>query len=219
MNYILQIETATKNCSVAISLNGETIACKEIAEEGYTHAENLHVFISETLQQAGIGFQELKAVAVSAGPGSYTGLRIGVSAAKGLCYTLNIPLIAINTLQILAEQLSIEEGNIIPMVDARRMEVYCAVFDANKNEIQETQAKILTENSFLEFTENCYFIGDSNTKAKEILTKSNFVFIDNVVYPSAKDMSFLAFKKYQEKSFEDVAYYEPFYLKSFMITS
>lgn len=220
MNYILQIETATKNCSVAISLNGKTIASQEIAEDGYTHAENLHVFINEVIQQAEITFKELKAVAVSAGPGSYTGLRIGVSAAKGLCYTLNIPLIAINTLEVLAQQIAVPEGNIIiPMIDARRMEVYCAIFDSNHQLLRETQAEILTENSFSEFTETCHFIGDSNTKAKEVLTKENFVFVDTMVYPSAKDMSALAFQKYEEKAFEDVAYYEPFYLKSFVITT
>ena len=129
MSYILNIETATKNCSVALAKNGETILCKEIAEEGYSHAERLHVFIDEVCKVSGISFQDLSAIAVSQGPGSYTGLRIGVSAAKGLCYALNIPLISVDTLQVLASKVTIAEGLIIPMLDARRMEVYSAIFD------------------------------------------------------------------------------------------
>ena len=128
MSYILNIETATKNCSVALAKEGKTILCKEIAEEGYSHAERLHVFIEEIINEAGIGMKELNAIAVSQGPGSYTGLRIGVSAAKGLCYALSIPLIAVDTLQALASKVKIDKGLIVPMIDARRMEVYSAVF-------------------------------------------------------------------------------------------
>ena len=120
MNYILNIETATRNCSVAIAKDGETILCKEIAELGYSHAEKLHVFIEEILNECEISFQDLKAIAVSKGPGSYTGLRIGISAAKGFCYALGIPLIAIDTLAILAHQAQVESGIIIPMIDASR---------------------------------------------------------------------------------------------------
>ena len=129
MNYILNIETATKNCSVSLAKEGKTILCKEIAEEGYSHAERLHVFIEDLVQEAGIHFKDIQAIAVSQGPGSYTGLRIGVSAAKGLCYALNVPLIAVDTLQVLASQVQVEDGLIIPMIDARRMEVYSAIFD------------------------------------------------------------------------------------------
>ena len=128
MPYILNIETATKNCSVALAKEGKTILCKEIAEEGYSHAERLHVFIEEVIEEAGITFKDLAAIAVSQGPGSYTGLRIGVSAAKGLCYALDIPLIAVDTLKTLASQVKISSGLIIPMIDARRMEVYSAIF-------------------------------------------------------------------------------------------
>jgi tRNA threonylcarbamoyladenosine biosynthesis protein TsaB len=121
MAYILNIETATKNCSVSLAKNGKVIVCLEVAELGYSHAEKLHLFFEEALQLAGISFKELNAVAVSQGPGSYTGLRIGVSAAKGLCYSLQIPLIATDTLEALARQITIESGSILPMIDARRM--------------------------------------------------------------------------------------------------
>ena len=140
MSYILNIETATKNCSVALAKEGKTILCKEIAEEGYSHAERLHVFIEEIIKEVGITFQDLIAIAVSQGPGSYTGLRIGVSAAKGLCYALDIPLIAVDTLQVLASQATVSSGLIIPILDARRMEVYSAVFTSNYNKIRAVQA-------------------------------------------------------------------------------
>ena len=145
MTYILNIETATKNCSITIAKNGETLVSMEIAEEGYSHAEKLHVFIQDALAEAGLGFQDLNAVAVSQGPGSYTGLRIGVSAAKGLCYSLGIPLIAVDTLETLARQLRIENGVIIPMIDARRMEVFTAVFDKSFACLRTTKAEIITE--------------------------------------------------------------------------
>jgi tRNA threonylcarbamoyladenosine biosynthesis protein TsaB len=214
--YILNIETATKNCSVALAIDGETISCKEIAELGYSHAEKLHVFMDEIIKEAGIEWSNLGAVAVSQGPGSYTGLRIGVSAAKGLCYALNIPLIAIDTLTSLAYQVSNKYGIIIPMIDARRMEVYSAIFNSKNEMIREVKAEVLTENSFDDFLETVYFIGDSNEKAKTILTKSNFVFLDQICYPSAKEMSQLSFRKFQNNDFVDVAYFEPYYLKDFM---
>ncbi|WP_298392864.1 tRNA (adenosine(37)-N6)-threonylcarbamoyltransferase complex dimerization subunit type 1 TsaB [Flavobacterium sp.] len=217
MSYILNIETATKNCSVSLAKNGQTILCKEIAELGYSHAEKLHVFIEEIISEAKISFSDLKAIAVSQGPGSYTGLRIGVSAAKGLCYALSIPLIAIDTLTVLASQLDHNDGIIVPMIDARRMEVYSAIFNAKKEMIREVQAEILTEASFAAIDDVVYFVGDCNEKAKTVLTKPNFVFIDNVFYPSAKDMSALSFQKFEENAFEDVAYFEPYYLKDFMV--
>lgn len=218
MTYILNIETATRNCSVSLAKNGETIALREIAETGYSHAEKLHVFIEEIICEAGILFSDLSAVAVSQGPGSYTGLRIGVSAAKGLSYTLNIPLISIDTLTSLAHKVKVDKGIIIPMIDARRMEVYSAVFDSNYKIIREIKAEVLDENSFSNFEETIYFIGDSNDKAKTILKNSNFIFLDTSVYPSANEMSELSFQKFLNNSFEDVAYFEPYYLKDFMIT-
>ena len=219
LSYILNIETATKNCSVALAKEGKTIFSKEIAEEGYSHAERLHVFIEEIIKEAGITLQDLSAVAVSQGPGSYTGLRIGVSAAKGLSYALDIPLIAVDTLQALASQVTISNGLIIPMIDARRMEVYSAVFASNYERKREVLAEIITENSFEDLEGTVYFVGDSAEKCKTVLRKDNFVFLDEIVYPSAKEMSPLSFEKFKKSDTVDVAYFEPYYLKDFMITT
>lgn len=220
MAYILHIETATKNCSVALSFEGRLIACQELATDGYAHAEKLHVFIDTLLQQANVQFAQLNAIAVSKGPGSYTGLRIGNSAAKGLCFALHIPLIAIDTLAVLAAQAQsfVNEGYIVPMLDARRMEVYSAVYTPQCDLYQAVQAEILDEQSYGTFTDPLYFVGDCQDKLKTVLTQPNFNFIPEVVYPSAKDMLVLSYAKYLNKEFEDLAYYEPFYLKDFLVT-
>lgn len=218
MSYILNIETATKNCSVALAKEGKTILCKEIAEEGYSHAERLHVFMEEIIKEAGITFQDISAIAVSQGPGSYTGLRIGVSAAKGLCYALGVPLIAVDTLQVLASQAKVSDGLIIPMLDARRMEVYSAIFSSNFENKRAVQAEVITENSFEELQETLYFVGDCAEKCKPVLTKENFIFLEEIKYPSAKEMSFLSYEKYKKNDTVDVAYFEPYYLKDFMMT-
>ena len=217
LNYILNIETATKNCSVSLARNGETILCKEIAEEGYSHAEKLHVFIEEIIKESQLNIKDLTAVAVSKGPGSYTGLRIGVSTAKGLCYALGIPLISVDTLAVLAGAVTQNDGWIIPMIDARRMEVYSAVFDQNRQKIKAVKAEILTEDSYSDVTETIYIVGDCQEKCQTVLTKSNFVFLSEHKFPSAKAMSALSFAKFEQKDFEDVAYFEPFYLKDFML--
>ncbi|WP_396212139.1 tRNA (adenosine(37)-N6)-threonylcarbamoyltransferase complex dimerization subunit type 1 TsaB [Flavobacterium sp.] len=222
MLYILNIETATKNCSVALAKNGETILCKEISELGYSHAEKLHVFIEEICKESSIQLKDLHAIAVSKGPGSYTGLRIGVSAAKGLCFALDIPLISVDTLAVLASQAQLiakENDLIIPMIDARRMEVYSAIFNNKLEKIREIEAQIIDENSFTSIENTVYFVGDSSEKAKAVLTKSNFIFLEEIVYPSAKDMSAISIQKFLNKDFEDVAYFEPFYLKDFLITT
>jgi len=219
MAYILNIETATKNCSVAIALDGKTILCREIAEVGYSHAEKLHVFIESILSDVQITFKDLSAIAISQGPGSYTGLRIGVSAAKGLCFALEIPLIAIDTLAVLASRVIVLEGLIIPMIDARRMEVYSAVFNFKLDRIREVQAEILDSNSFSDLAEKVYFVGDSSEKAKNILSKSNFIFLESIIYPSANEMSVLSFRKFSKQDFVDLAYFEPYYLKDFLITT
>lgn len=220
MAYILHIETATKNCSVALSFEGRLIACQELATDGYAHAEKLHVFIDTLLQQANVQFAQLNAIAVSKGPGSYTGLRIGNSAAKGLCFALHIPLLAIDTLAVLAAQAQsvVKEGYIVPMLDARRMEVYSAVYTPQCDLYQAVQAEILDEQSYGTFTDPLYFVGDCQDKLKTVLTQPNFNFIPEVVYPSAKDMLVLSYAKYLNKEFEDLAYYEPFYLKDFLVT-
>ncbi|MFE3866804.1 tRNA (adenosine(37)-N6)-threonylcarbamoyltransferase complex dimerization subunit type 1 TsaB [Flavobacterium sp. LS2P90] len=219
MSYILNIETATKNCSVALAREGKTILCKEIAEEGYSHAERLHVFIEEIIAEAGITVNDLVAIAVSQGPGSYTGLRIGVSAAKGLSYALDIPLIAVDTLKTLASQAVVSNGLIIPMIDARRMEVYSAIFTPNLERKRAILAEIITEDSFNDIEETVYFVGDCSEKCKTVLTKENFIFLDEIKYPSAKEMSLLSFEKYKTGDTADVAYFEPYYLKDFMITT
>jgi tRNA threonylcarbamoyladenosine biosynthesis protein TsaB len=217
LSFILNIETATKNCSVSIAKNGATIVCKEIAEEGYSHAEKLHVFIEEVIAEAGISAQDLAAVAVSQGPGSYTGLRIGVSAAKGLCFALNIPLIAIDTLRTLASQAQVSEGKIIPMLDARRMEVYSEVFNASLEVERGIEAEVITEDSFASYTETVYFVGDCADKCKPVLTKENFIFLEEIKFPSAAAMSKISYDKYQISDTVDVAYFEPYYLKDFMM--
>jgi tRNA threonylcarbamoyladenosine biosynthesis protein TsaB len=203
---------------VAIAKDGKTIICKEIAQEGYSHAERLHVFMEEIIHEAGLNFKELNAIAVSQGPGSYTGLRIGVSAAKGLCYALDIPLIAIDTLQVLAMQANITNGLIIPMIDARRMEVYSAIFNSNYEKTRAVQAEIITENSFENLEETLYFVGDCADKCKPVLTKSNYVFLEEIKYPSVKEMSGLSVEKFKNNDFVDLAYFEPYYLKDFMMT-
>ena len=219
MEYILNIETATKNCSVALANEGKTILCKEIAEEGYSHAERLHVFIEEIIKEAGISLNDLSAIAVSQGPGSYTGLRIGVSAAKGLCFALGIPLIAVDTLQVLASQVNIDDGLIVPMIDARRMEVYSAIFSAKFDKKREILAEIIDENSFSDRAEKLYFVGDCAEKCKSVLKKENHVFLEDVKYPSAKEMCALSLEKFKISDTADVAYFEPYYLKDFMVTT
>ena len=213
--YILNIETSTKNCSVSLSKDGKTTALKEIAEQNFTHSEKLHLFIDELLKKAGISYKDLGAVALSKGPGSYTGLRIGTSTAKGLCFALDIPLIALDSLYILAKQVKFNDGLIISMIDARRMEVYTATFDKNHTKISDTKAMIIDENSFSEISKKVYFIGDGAEKCKTVLTKENFIFISEIIYPSANEMSELSYQKFQQKDFEDIAYFEPFYLKEF----
>ena len=218
---LLNIETSTRNCSVSVSENGQTIAYREIAEVGFSHAERLHVFIEEVLKECNTNLKQLSAIAISKGPGSYTGLRIGVSAAKGLCFALDIPLISVDTLAVLAHQLKIEKGLIIPMIDARRMEVYCAVFDKDFNNITKTEAVVLEQKSFMDLDLRLpiYFIGDCNDKAKTVLDNDNFVFLDNHLFPSAKEMSALSYLKFNQQVFEDLASFEPFYLKDFLMTT
>lgn len=213
MTKILCIETSGLNCSVAISKDSTLLAERTENKGKFTHAESLHVFINEVVSLADISLGEIDAIAVSGGPGSYTGLRIGVSTAKGLCFALNKPLIAISTLQILASQV-IDNEIIIPMIDARRMEVYSAVFDRNFNEIEKTEAKILDKNSYAEWLSKgkVAFLGDGVDKFSEICDNPNAVFVKNA-YPQARDMIIHALEKFKNNAFEDIAYFEPNYLK------
>jgi tRNA threonylcarbamoyladenosine biosynthesis protein TsaB len=214
---ILSIETATTNCSVSLSKDGETLLLKEDYSNNYSHAERLHVFIDETLREANIERSQLDAIAVSKGPGSYTGLRIGVSTAKGLCYALDIPLISISTLEALAHQVKADSGVIVPMLDARRMEVYSAIFSSDYKMNRKIEAQILDETSFAEelSKDKVYFIGNGVEKTKALLDNENAIFVEDKL-PSANQMSALAYLKYKISDTEDVAYYEPYYLKDFV---
>tara|TARA_R110000772_G_scaffold211396_1_gene321973 strand:+ start:652 stop:1311 length:660 start_codon:yes stop_codon:yes gene_type:complete len=218
MAVILCLETATTNCSVAVSVDGKVSAIREENNQKFSHAEKLHVFIDEVLAEAKIDKSQLNAVAVSKGPGSYTGLRIGVSAAKGLCFALDIPLLSISTLEVIARQVAEQDCYIIPMLDARRMEVYSAVFNAEKKQIRDTQAEIVTKDSFSEYLDKkqTVFLGDGSNKFKEVCANKNAVFID-AIFPSSAGMASLAETKYKKSDTENVAYFEPFYLKEFMM--
>ncbi|NRB84611.1 MAG: tRNA (adenosine(37)-N6)-threonylcarbamoyltransferase complex dimerization subunit type 1 TsaB [Winogradskyella sp.] len=217
MALVLNIETATTNCSVSLSKDGETLILKEDKDSGYSHAEKLHVYINELFKEANINPKDIDAVAVSKGPGSYTGLRIGVSAAKGLCFALDKPLLAVSTLEILAHQVKINQGYIVPMLDARRLEVYAAVFDAKFEQYRGIKAEILSKETYSTlFKENkVYFIGSGVEKTKTLVTHSNAIFIEGQL-PSANEMAQLSERKYKKSDIEDVAYFEPFYLKDFI---
>jgi tRNA threonylcarbamoyladenosine biosynthesis protein TsaB len=190
---------------------------KEDYGNGYSHAEKLHRYIESVLKDSNVSKSNLSAIAVSKGPGSYTGLRIGVSAAKGLCYALDIPLISISTLESLAYQVKTDSGLIVPMLDARRMEVYSAIFSESYNPVRVIEAQVLDENSFKNELQNqkVTFIGNGVEKTKLLLNSKNAVFIEGKL-PSADQMSGLAFAKFKNKTFEDVAYFEPYYLKDFV---
>lgn len=185
----------------------------------YTHGELLHLFIEKVLQEANITPEQLDAVAVSKGPGSYTGLRIGVSAAKGMCFALDIPLIALPTLRIMAEASLGLEGLLIPVLDARRMEVYAAVYDAQGEQIRETRAEVISEASFSEYREHAplHLLGSGAEKLREVLGSDTFHYHPEL-QPSAREMGKLSFERFQKEEFEDMAYFEPFYLKDFIPT-
>ena len=219
MALILCLETTTTNCSVALAKDDEVIFLKEDMGLNYSHAERLHIYLTDVLTQAGYDFKDLDAVAVSKGPGSYTGLRIGVSSAKGLCYALEIPLISTDTLKSMAMQVKDDVSYIVPMLDARRMEVYSAVFNSDFEKIRDTQAEILDEHSFIDYLEKdkTAFIGNGVLKFKELASHKNAIYQPDAL-PSAREMAVMAYSKYKTGDFEDVAYFEPYYLKDFLVT-
>lgn len=220
MSVILNIETATKNCSVSLSDGNRLLALKELAAENYSHAEKLHVFIDEVFKKAKISPEDIVAVAVGKGPGSFTGLRIGVAAAKGLCMAWDKPLVSVDTLKVLAKSVKEVEKDtlIVPVIDARRMEVYSAVFDSGYEQIRPVQAQIIDAGSFRAYLSGhqLVFLGDGADKCAEAITHENATFLKGYL-PSAKEMPPLSFEKYKQKKFEDVAYFEPFYLKDFIV--
>ncbi|GLB50662.1 tRNA (adenosine(37)-N6)-threonylcarbamoyltransferase complex dimerization subunit type 1 TsaB [Neptunitalea lumnitzerae] len=218
MGYILSIETSGTNCSVALSVAGEVKVLKEENTGNFSHAEKLHAFIKDIIEHANVAVEAIDAVAVSKGPGSYTGLRIGVSAAKGLCFAWDKPLIAVSTLEALAYQGKERAVDyIIPLLDARRMEVYAAIFTSDMVLEKETTAVIVDETSFKEFLDKgtVLFLGDGAEKCKEVFTSANARFLDGK-FPSAAEVGQIAFTKFTQQAFEDVAYFEPFYLKDFV---
>ncbi|MBX9851985.1 MAG: tRNA (adenosine(37)-N6)-threonylcarbamoyltransferase complex dimerization subunit type 1 TsaB [Cytophagaceae bacterium] len=220
MALILSIETSTKVCSVAFHQDGVLLSSSEIFIEK-SHSKMITVLVEQLLKELKKNFSDIDAIAVSKGPGSYTGLRIGVSTAKGLCYALDKPLIGVNTLLSMAfgvkENLS---GDYLfcPMIDARRMEVYCALYDKDLNVVEDTQAKIIDENFFIQYFDKkkIFFFGDGAAKCISSFEKqSNATFIESI-YPSAKNIGYLAYDLWNKKQWEDVAYFEPFYLKDFV---
>lgn len=223
MSCILHIETSTDVCSVALSEDGQTLFSQEDFQ-GQQHAVKLGVFVDEALSFADSHALPIDAVAVSCGPGSYTGLRIGVSMAKGICYGRDIPLIGLPTLQVLCvpvllhEELP-EDALLCPMIDARRMEVYAAIYDRSLKEVRATSADIVEEHSYEEYLEKhpVYFFGNGAAKCREKITHPNARFLDNI-RPLAKLMFPLAEKAVALEDYKDVAYFEPFYLKEFVAT-
>ncbi len=226
MPLILGIETATQVCSVSLSQDEEILSFHESYEMN-AHSKNINVFTEQVVKESHKTIHDIDAVAVSIGPGSYTGLRIGVSAAKGLCYAMDKPLIAVSTLQgmvsgliekLKAHKTYDKDALLCPMIDARRMEVYTAVYNMENKQLREIKAEIIDKNSFLKYLidHKIYFFGDGSNKCKEVLGDNrNAIFIDDFK-PSAKYLAGIAFKQYKKKQFEDIAYFEPFYLKDFI---
>jgi tRNA threonylcarbamoyladenosine biosynthesis protein TsaB len=223
MALMLNIDTATIVCSVSLSRDGNVQDIRESFEKNI-HASVITLFIQELLDGQGIGYKDLDAVAVSKGPGSYTGLRIGVATAKGICYAVDKPLVAVSTLKSLAYGASVKlkkeerpRGLLCPMIDARRMEVYDALFDDDLNEVRDIRAEIIDEGSFNDWLDRdvIYFFGDGAPKCKDVLQHPNTRFLDEV-YSSSRFMAPLSESKFTDGKFEDLAYFEPFYLKDFI---
>lgn len=219
MALILHIETATPICSVTLADNGNMLATKETSEPN-AHSASLTQFIKDLFHQSKLPMSELKAVAVSMGPGSYTGLRIGVSTAKGICYALDIPLIAVSTLQAMAHTMTLHNSIEIlycPMIDAKRMEVYNAIFTHTNEMTTPITADIIDENSYAELLvkHKILFFGNGAAKCKTVIQHANATFNEDYI-PSATDLVAIALSKYNKQEFVDLAYFEPFYLKDFI---
>lgn len=214
---ILYLETSSKNCSVAISDDEKLLCLCEEVSENYKQSESLHTYVEWALEGAGITMKDIEVVSLGKGPGSYTGLRIGAASAKGFCYGLKVPLVAVNSLETMIEPfLGKNYDYIVPLIDARRMEVYTAVYDGvTGEELSPTEAKILDETSFQEFKDKkVIFVGDGAKKAKDILDLPDAEFKDDA-YPSSQFLIKKTIEKISREEFEDIAYFEPFYLKDF----
>jgi tRNA threonylcarbamoyladenosine biosynthesis protein TsaB len=219
MALLLSIETSTKVCSVALHRDDVLLASSEILIEK-SHSKYITLLVENLFAYSGEKMEALDAVAVSKGPGSYTGLRIGVSTAKGICYALEKPLLAIDTLTSMAyeaNRFNTAHGFLCPMIDARRMEVYCSIFDNSLNVLEPVQAKVIDEHSFQEILakQPILFFGDGSQKCLEVISRSKNAYFIPSVFPSAINVGALALKAFQAEKFEDVAYFEPFYLKDF----
>lgn len=220
MALILSLETSASSCAVALHHEKALVSTLEV-NQPQAHASKLAVLIHDVFKETGFHIRQLNAVAVSAGPGSYTGLRIGTSTAKGICYAYNIPLIAVNTLDVLAvsflEQHKGKKGLLCPMIDAKRMEVYCQVVDAGLNVVQAVEAKVIDEASFNELLKDheMFFFGDGAAKCSAVITHSNAVFVDHI-RPEASMLGRMASEKFEKKKFEDLVAFTPFYLKDFV---
>lgn len=217
---ILSLETSAKVCSVALHDQGNLVVTKEIHIE-QSHASQLAVLIAEVIKEPGVDVSQLSAVAVSSGPGSYTGLRIGTSTAKGLCFALGIPLISMGSLELLAYQMSKQnpsQAYLCPMIDARRMEVYCEVFDSCLNIIRPIEAKVIEPLSFAELLaeQEIIFFGDGSDKCKSVITHPYAKFVSGI-YAAASEMGQPVYEKFKKQQWEDVVTFEPHYLKEFMI--
>ncbi len=223
MPYILHLETSTQQCSVALAKDGKCISKKKLLTENFSHSEKLHLFIQDVINETGIVISDLEAIAISKGPGSFTGLRIGVAAAKGLCFALDLPLISINTLSIMVQPFFDQKGFdfFIPMLDARRMEVYTSVFNKKQNIVMQTKALVLGEGSFVKQvgSGNCLIIGNGAAKFQTLNPKIKAHFKREIHYPSAEDMCLMTWKKFRNEDFESLAAFEPYYLKDFQIIS
>ena len=222
MSFILNIESSSTNCSVSLTKNGDLISIKENNDEKYSHSTKLHSFINEVISDSKITINELSAIAVSRGPGSYTGLRIGVAAAKGLCFSLDIPLISVSTLLILSKQIKISSGLILPVLDARRNEVYSAIYDANYKLVKKESPKLIDSKSFENFSNDnqLYFIGSGQQKCRELIqSNNNLIFHNKETLPSSKEMANISYQKFISSDFEELAYFEPAYLKNFILDS
>lgn len=220
MSLILSLETSASVCAVALHDNGVLLASSEV-HMAQSHASKLAPLIAEVQKLSGVEMKALKAIAISSGPGSYTGLRIGTSTAKGLCYALNIPLIAVHTLDVMVLQvkdINVHQAMLCPMIDARRMEVYCLLADAQRKTVLPVEAKIIDDTSFLDQLKESeiLFFGSGADKCRSVITHPNATFISGV-YPSAHMLGVLAFEKFQRGQVEDLVHFEPYYLKEFAV--